>query len=347
MNQQEDHLLESEKQTFSYEVIPENKELTLVEKTKENVKKAFEEYKNRYSAISIEKKANQKLKKLKKAVSDTKETSFVFLVLSAIMVVVTILASIDEETFLDESILSPFALSASFFAAFLGCFFYHRKKRRLLIYVKMVSEQKACSVQQLAKAAGVSPKVVSEQLKNFLLMDELDDLYFDEQAQMLYLTKEYQQKEIPQQVIPKSIETAPQKENPSCAKLQEFLQSLQTYQVCENSEKMQEQLNQIILSVEKLQRWLKAYPEDVRKIKRFSEYYLPTTEKLLQTYTQVSLHTDTSEAAIRVQTQIENSLQEVQKAFHTLMNHLIERTELDISAEITAMETILHQDGLS
>ena len=74
---------------------------------------------------------------------------------------------------------------------------------------------------------------------------------------------------------------------------------------------------------------------------------MPTTLKLVRSYNDVDPHAGQSGAAARVQAQVAQVLETVEQAFASLLDNLIDHEAVDVSAEISALETVLAQDGLS
>lgn len=93
--------------------------------------------------------------------------------------------------------------------------------------------------------------------------------------------------------------------------------------------------------------WLDTHPEAGDDVRRFASYYLPTTLKLVRSYNDVDPHAGQSGAAARVQAQVAQVLETVEQAFASLLDNLIGHEAVDVSAEISALETVLAQDGLS
>ena len=110
-------------------------------------------------------------------------------------------------------------------------------------------------------------------------------------------------------------------------------------EVCAKVEKLERHTRQIAA-------WLKQHPDKEASVRRFSGYYLPTVLKLLRTYNEVEQHAGDSSVASGIQQEIGDILETIDKAFVTLHDGLLEDTALNVSAEISALETVLAQDGL-
>ena len=86
-------------------------------------------------------------------------------------------------------------------------------------------------------------------------------------------------------------------------------------------------------------------PASAGKVRKFARYYMPTTLKLLRTYADVK--DQQGEAAGNIRQEIGGILATLNTAFDNLRNDLLTDTALDISSEISAMQTMLAQDGLA
>lgn len=87
-------------------------------------------------------------------------------------------------------------------------------------------------------------------------------------------------------------------------------------------------------------------PEEVTSVRRFINYYLPTTEKLVGSYCDLSAQKIESENIAVTKNKISNMLDTILQAFHKQYDSLFEYTAMDIGAEITVMEQILTSEGL-
>ena len=93
--------------------------------------------------------------------------------------------------------------------------------------------------------------------------------------------------------------------------------------------------------------WVKLHPECADDARRFCSYYLPTAVKLLNTYNEVAPHADESSVAAGIQSEVSQVLDTMSTAFRGLMDNLLQNTAVDMQAEISALETVLAQEGLA
>lgn len=92
--------------------------------------------------------------------------------------------------------------------------------------------------------------------------------------------------------------------------------------------------------------WVQLHPECAEDVRRFCSYYLPTATKLLSTYNEVAPHADESRVAASIQDEVSHVLDTMIEAFRGLMDNLLQNTAVDMQAEISALETVLSQEGL-
>lgn len=88
-------------------------------------------------------------------------------------------------------------------------------------------------------------------------------------------------------------------------------------------------------------------PSKLPQVRRFMDYYLPTTLKLLRAYDQMSNTGVSGENISRSLGQIETMMRSAAIAFSKQLDGLYGNDALDISAEIAAMETMLAKEGLT
>mgnify|MGYP002244648667 CR=1 FL=1 len=81
------------------------------------------------------------------------------------------------------------------------------------------------------------------------------------------------------------------------------------------------------------------------KARRFAEYYIPTTLKLLHTYNDVQ--GQQGENAETIRRDIAGILHTLNQAYENLYNNLLSDVAMDISSEIAALQGMLANDGLT
>ena len=76
-------------------------------------------------------------------------------------------------------------------------------------------------------------------------------------------------------------------------------------------------------------------------------YYMPTTWKLLDSYRSFEKEPIQSENIQKTKREIDKTLDTINNAFETLLDDLFQSTAWDISSDISVLETMLAQEGLT
>lgn len=88
-------------------------------------------------------------------------------------------------------------------------------------------------------------------------------------------------------------------------------------------------------------------PSDVPQIKKFLDYYLPTTIKLLNTYDRMGSQGIEGENISGTMSSIEEMLDTAISAYKKLLDGLFANQAMDIETDIEVMNTMLRREGLA
>lgn len=105
-------------------------------------------------------------------------------------------------------------------------------------------------------------------------------------------------------------------------------------------------LESIIKTVGKIRDAVIATPEDVKQIRRFLNYYLPATKKLADKYALLVAQDADSANIKETSLSIEKALAQVDTSFASQLDALFADDALDVSTDITVLETLLARDDL-
>ena len=106
------------------------------------------------------------------------------------------------------------------------------------------------------------------------------------------------------------------------------------------------QVYELYTITKKIFDFIEKYPNKSRNLNQFVEYYLPTTIKLLDSYTHLQQQGTGGENITKSREKIKNLLNSLQKAYNNQLDSLFEDKALDIDAEISVMTKILKEEGL-
>jgi hypothetical protein len=92
---------------------------------------------------------------------------------------------------------------------------------------------------------------------------------------------------------------------------------------------------------------VKRDPRKLPKIRRFMDYYLPTTLKLLNSYDRMSAAGVSGENIDTTLAKVEGMMRTIVAAFEKQLDSLYGADALDISTDITVLETMMAREGLT
>ena len=207
---------------------------------------------------------------------------------------------------------------------------------------------KGLPVEMLADLTHQKKKKTLKRLKKSIRKGWLN-AWLDEKTETVYLTAEdyraAQERPEPQPAPaqPEQGETA---ETPlNLETIRRFAQVLEQEQHLMQDAQGREELETMQKTTTAICEWLEAHPESLPKARRFAEYYIPTTLKLLHTYNDVQ--GQQGENAETIRRDIAGILHTLNQAYDTLYDTLLSDVAMDVSSEIAALQGMLANDGLT
>ncbi len=110
---------------------------------------------------------------------------------------------------------------------------------------------------------------------------------------------------------------------------------------------VRKKINELMRITDKITQDAIADPSDIPQIKKFMNYYLPTTIKLLNAYDRMSAQGIEGENLDKSMKNINEMLDAAIEAFKKRLDSLFEDQALDIETDIKVMNTMLAREGLS
>lgn len=215
-------------------------------------------------------------------------------------------------------------------------------------YADSVDYHKGLPVSMLADLTHQKPKKVHKRLQKYIHKGWLN-AWLDDETETLYLTAEDYRaaKEAvaaaAAQPQPEKVETGDTPLNLDTAR--RFAAVLEKEQQFMQDAQAREELAAMHKTTTAICDWLEAHPESQPKTRRFAEYYIPTTLKLLHTYNDVQ--GQQGENAETIRRDIAGILHTLNQAYENLYNNLLSDVAMDISSEIAALQGMLANDGLT
>ena len=110
---------------------------------------------------------------------------------------------------------------------------------------------------------------------------------------------------------------------------------------------VRQKINEIMRITDKITQDAIADPSDIPQIRKFMNYYLPTTIKLLNAYDRMSAAGVEGENIDKSMKNINDMLDAAIEAYKKRLDSLFENQALDIETDIEVMNTMLAREGLA
>ena len=143
-------------------------------------------------------------------------------------------------------------------------------------------------------------------------------------------------------------EAPPQPEQPvEKDRYQAILDALRSVNDAIPDEEMSDKISRLEAVSAKIFAQAKSDPDKLPRMRKFLDYYLPTSLKLLQTYAELDAQGVEGENITESKHRIEQTMDTLVHAFETQLDQLFQDDALDVSADIDVMENMLRADGLT
>ena len=215
-------------------------------------------------------------------------------------------------------------------------------------YADSVDYHKGLPVSMLADLTHQTKKKALKKLRGYIHKGWLN-AWLDDETETLYLTAE-DYRAAKEAATAAAAQPQPEKTETGDAPLnldtaRRFAAVLEKEQQLMQDAQAREELAAMHKTTTAICDWLEAHPESQPKTRRFAEYYIPTTLKLLHTYNDVQ--GQQGENAETIRRDIAGILHTLNQAYENLYNNLLSDVAMDISSEIAALQGMLANDGLT
>ena len=215
-------------------------------------------------------------------------------------------------------------------------------------YADSVDYHKGLPVSMLADLTHQTKKKALKKLCSYIHKGWLN-AWLDDETETLYLTAE-DYRAAKEKAATAAAQPQPEQPESGAAPLsldtaRRFAAVLEKEQQLMQDAQAREELAAMHKTTTAICDWLEAHPESQPKTRRFAEYYIPTTLKLLHTYNDVQ--GQQGENAETIRRDIAGILHTLNQAYENLYNNLLSDVAMDISSEIAALQGMLANDGLT
>lgn len=255
-------------------------------------------------------------------------------------------------SWLVTALVMSMLFAGSLFLLFRG-FANRQRIRRYVQYQTVIQGRSFCPISELTAATGATAEFVVKDLRKMVQLRMFPEGYLDSKGTCFMLDyatfQQCQQAEEQSRLRKEELDNDPEK-----AAIQQMLTEGGAYirRIREiNLELPAEDISRKLDTLEavtgKIFVYVEKHPEKLPQIRKFLCYYLPTTLKLVETYRDLEKQCTGSETAADAKEEIRGALDKINLAFETLLDNLMQDDLLDLSADISALEAMMAQEGLT
>lgn len=231
-------------------------------------------------------------------------------------------------------------------------------------YLKALGSKTYCELNRLAQVVGKSPKFVRKELKAMIddglfleghLDEEETSLITSNDAYVHYLEAKQKQAVKKQEEVVQTVRAQKEADTKKVnAQAQEVLDKgnafIRQLRACNDAipgREISEKISRMETLVRKIFHRVETHPEVVPELKKLMDYYLPMTVKLLNAYADMDAQPIQGENIRTSKQEIEATLDTLNTAFEKLLDSIFKTTAMDVSSDITVLQTLLAQEGLT
>lgn len=245
-----------------------------------------------------------------------------------------------------------------------GCVFWGirdlNRVSRFKTYRKILGQKTYCSLEKLARGVRKSIKQVKRELRGMIRSGLFLEGHLDNEETMLITSDEtyrYYEHSRLQLEERKKLEAARKErraqagQNPDVREVLDrgdaFLRQIRDCNDRIPGAVISEKITRLEQIVQRIFDRAQENPQVVPDLKKMLEYYLPMTVKLLNAYADMDRQSVQGQNIENAKIEIEQTLDTLNLAFEKLLDDLFEDIALDVSSDISVLNTLLAQEGLT
>ena len=234
----------------------------------------------------------------------------------------------------------------------IGCLFgaqHIRTSRRMRRKIEnIVGDSQYMYIQDIADAIPCSYDKCCKYLENCIDEGLLGpDAYLDMHRKCLVVTGKAPEPEPKKPRKPKAEKAEKPAAMPQQDKYQKILDELHRVNDAIPDEEMTDKISRLEAVAAKIFEQARTDPDKLPQMRKFMDYYLPTSLKLLNTYAELDKQGIEGENISESKHRIEQTMDTLVKAFEHQLDRLFASDALDVSTDIDVMQNMLRADGLT
>lgn len=230
------------------------------------------------------------------------------------------------------------------------------KVSRFKVYLKALGTKTSITLERLSRSVGKNERFVRKELQKMIKQGLFLEGHLDNEQKNLITSDETFQEfersrlELEQRKRSQAVQAA---KSPD-PKIQEVLDKGNAYvkeiRRCNDEipgEEISAKIDRMEAIVRKIFERAEAHPEVIPDMKKLMDYYLPMTVKLLNAYADMDRQPVQGETIRKSKQEIDATLDTLNAAFEKLLDELFQDAAIDVSSDISVLNTLLAQEGLT
>ena len=227
---------------------------------------------------------------------------------------------------------------------------------RFRTYKRQLGRKTQCAIEKLARAIGRDASFVRKDVRRMISKGFFPEGHLDHEQNHLIISdatyRQFEQARLQLEAAQRQRETeAANAPDPRIREVLdrggEFLNQLRKCNDDIPGEEVSAKIYHMELILERIFARAKTHPEVIPDLKKLMDYYLPMTVKLLNAYADMDAQPIQGANIESAKREIEGTLDTLSRAFEKLLDELFQDTALDVSSDITVLQTLLAQEGLT
>lgn len=253
----------------------------------------------------------------------------------------------------------PALIAAAFF---IGAKLYKNREVELNRIKKIIGTKESYNLSKLASASGKSLKKIRKQLQKMIDKGEFGDSAYIDLGSNNFMRNPDASPDDPEGFDYKTVygdlfakkkaaegETADEEpeDDSDEARFAKILAEIRRLNDQIEDGPVSERIDRIEGHTRHIFDYVTEHPEAMPQIRTFMNYYLPTTLKLLESYSRIERVGVAGENMKKSKENIESILDLLVVGFEQQIDQLFRNESIDITADISVLETMMQKDGLS
>ena len=248
---------------------------------------------------------------------------------------------------------------------FIACLFMtgagqrlRKRAKRFKKYIRIIDGREYCEIRELSEKTGESESLVVKQLESMIHHRFFLQARLDQQKTCLILTNDmYRNYEEAQRALRErqqaeqmAREKAPELDRECRDILEEGRRFIRHIHACNDAipgEEISQKISRMEVIVDRIFKEVEKYPDLAPDLHKFMTYYLPTTQKLLDAYQEMDAQPVEGKNIRETKREIEKTMDTINEAFENLLDSFYRERAWDISTDISVLQTMLANEGLT